>query len=248
MKPRSPQPPSTSISTADPAEIAHFDALAADWWDTDGPMAPLHRMNPARLEFILSEIKDIFPNQKNLDILDVGCGGGLACEPLARLGHRLTGIDGASGMIKTARTHAASQGLEIDYRHSLTGDLLIEKKRFDVVLALEVIEHVTDPAQFVSELAQLLKPQGLVIFSTLNRTPQSFAAAIVGAEYLLGWLPKGTHDWHKFIKPSELHRLCVASKLSPRTSAGMVFRPMENDFVLSPDKLGVNYLFSATRS
>jgi 2-polyprenyl-6-hydroxyphenyl methylase/3-demethylubiquinone-9 3-methyltransferase len=243
MKPQS-RPAADSL---DPAEIAKFNDLAATWWDANGPMAPLHRMTPCRMEFITAQIKEYFNKIKDLNILDIGCGGGIVAEPLSRLGAKVTGIDGAADLIRAAKSHAAAQNLDIDYRNSLTGDLITGKKKFDVILALEVIEHVPDSDAFVADITQLAKPNGLVIFSTLNRTPQSFALGIVAAEYLLRWLPTGTHDWKKFVKPSELHQLCQHHSLIPKTVCGMVYNPISKDFSLNERHLGVNYLFSAVK-
>lgn len=237
----------TAGNTVDPAEINKFQDLAAQWWDIKGPMAPLHAMNPARLEFITSSIRDHFHKIKGVSILDVGCGGGVVSEPLARLGARVTGIDGASDLIAIAKRHAADQTLKIDYETALTGGLIKRKAQFDVVLALEVIEHVSDPELFVSEIAQLVRPGGLVIFSTLNRTPRSFAFGIVAAERLLHWLPKGTHQWRKFVKPSELHQLCVKHNIQPHAVTGLVYQMATGRFALDARDLRVNYLLCGIR-
>ena len=243
MKPYS-RPAADSL---DPAEIAKFNDLASTWWDINGAMAPLHRMTPCRMEFITAEIKKYYNSINDLNIIDIGCGGGLVTEPLCRLGARMTGIDGAAELINAAKAHAKSQKLDIDYRAVLTDTLIKEKKKYDVVLALEVIEHVSDVDAFVADIAQLLKPNGLVIFSTLNRTPQSFAFGIVAAEYVLRWLPAGTHSWKKFVKPSELHQLCEAHNLAPQTACGMIYNPFSKDFVLDERNLRVNYFFSAVK-
>ena len=231
----------------DAEEISRFDALAAEWWNASGPMAPLHKMNPTRLEWLIGHLKNHFKSLNKKDILDIGCGGGLVSEPLARLGATVTGIDGAADLIKVAKAHAADQDLEIAYRHALTGDLIKEKKKYDAVLALEVIEHVPDQNAFIADIAQLVRPGGLILLSTLNRTPASFAFGIVAAEYLLGWLPQGTHDWKKFVKPSELFQLCVQNDLTPLETCGMVYDPLTQGFSLNKNKLAVNYFMAAVK-
>lgn len=231
----------------DDTEISRFDALAAQWWDVSGPMAPLHKMNPTRLEWIVNQLKNHFKSISKKDILDIGCGGGLVAEPLARLGARVTGIDGAKDLIEVAKAHAADQGLDIDYRCSLTCDLIKEKKKYDAVLALEVIEHVPDQNAFIAEVAQLVRPGGLVLLSTLNRTPASFAFGIVAAEYIMGWLPQGTHEWKKFVKPSELFQLCVENGLTPYETCGLSYDPLTKSFALNKNKLSVNYFLAAVK-
>lgn len=245
----SPNSPSNSrsVSGVDDAEIAQFNAFAAQWWDPEGEMAPLHRMNPVRLDYIIEKIKNRYSNLKLLSVLDVGCGGGLVSEPLARLGMKVTGIDGAEELVKVAQAHARSENLDVSYANVLTSDLIARKKTYDVVLALEVIEHVPDPAQFVAEIAQLVKPGGLVIFSTLNRTASSFAFGVVAAEYLLRWLPAGTHSWKKFIKPSELFYLCNEANLVPQETKGLVYKAGQDEFVLDDTNLSVNYFLTAAR-
>jgi 2-polyprenyl-6-hydroxyphenyl methylase/3-demethylubiquinone-9 3-methyltransferase len=232
-------------------EIAKFNDLATQWWDADGPMAPLHRMNPKRLEFIVKTLNDHFKQLKSIEILDVGCGGGLVAEPLARLGCKVTAIDGAEELIQIAKAHAkdssGAEKLTIDYRAVLTDKLLAEKKKFDAITALEVIEHVPDPAQFVVEIAGLLKSGGIAIFSTLNRTAASMAFGVVAAEYVLRWLPIGTHDWQKFIKPSELFNLCEEAGLVPQQTMGMNYHPLTEEFTLSEDNLKINYFLVATK-
>lgn len=231
----------------DDAEIAQFNAFAAEWWNPAGEMAPLHRMNPVRLDYITQKIKSHFNTLKSLTVLDAGCGGGLVAEPLARLGLKVTGIDGAENLIRVAKAHAAAEALAITYRHELTGDQIAAGKTYDVVLALEIIEHVPDPQQFVAEIAQLVKPGGLVIFSTLNRTASSFAFGIVAAEYLLRWLPAGTHQWRKFVKPSELYALCREAGLSPQETKGLAYHPAADRFALDDAALNVNYFMTAVK-
>ena len=199
---------STQITVAGPgnvsaAEIAQFDGMAAQWWDPRGPMRPLHRMNPARIAWIAARMTRVFGDAK-LRVLDVGCGGGLAAEALAVRGHDVLGIDAAGAAIDAARSHAAGRGLTLAYRTATAEDLAAEGLRFQVVTALEVIEHVPDPSRFVADLGRLVEPGGMVFLSTLNRSRRAYAVAKLGAEYLLRWLPVGTHDWRKFVTPAEL--------------------------------------------
>lgn len=237
-----PSPPNL-----DPLEINQFDQLAAQWWDVDGPMAPLHRMNPTRLHYIIEKITQHHGNIKNLSILDVGCGGGLVTEPLARLGAHVTGIDGASDLIAIANKRTQQQKLGITYRHALTDDLIAEKKQFDVVMALEVIEHIPNQQDFIAALSKLVKPKGLIILSTLNRTAKSFAFGIVAAEYVLRWLPRGTHNWKCFVKPSEMTAWLQAEKLVPTDLMGVTYNPFNKDFVLNNRDVDVNYLMTAVK-
>ena len=207
-------------ASVDPAEVAKFEAMAAEWWDPKGKFQPLHEMNPCRLDYLTRQIAGEFDLDlstpapfSGLRILDIGCGGGLLAEPMARLGATVTGIDAAGGNIPVAAAHATAQGLEIDYRHTSAEALLAEGAAFDVVMSFEVIEHVADPAAFLQVCAGLVRPGGLFLCSTLNRTTKSFAAAIVGAEWIMRWLPKGTHDWSKFITPEELTGMINATTL-----------------------------------
>ncbi len=201
-------PPASSI---DAGEIERFSAIAADWWNPKGKFAPLHRFNPVRLEFIRDEAAERFGRDarqprpfEGLTLLDIGCGGGLLCEPMRRLGFSVTGVDASERTIGAASAHAAEAGLDIDYRCATAEAILAEGARFDVILNMEVIEHVADPGQFLRDTCAMLKPGGLMVVATLNRTAKAMALAVVGAEYVLRWLPIGTHDWKKFLKPDEL--------------------------------------------
>lgn len=234
--------------TIDPQEIQRFDLLAAEWWDPEGAMAPLHRMNPVRMKFVQDKLKSHFKQLKNINILDVGCGGGLVSEPVARMGAKVTGIDGAQELIRIATHHAKENGLSIDYCHCLTSDLIKENKHYDAILALEVIEHVPDPDSFVAEIAQLLKPGGLAIFSTLNRSAASMALGVIAAEYVLRWLPAGTHQWRAFLKPSELFALCRHHGLHAQETMGLTFSPVSGEFHLNEDNLSINYFLVATKA
>ena len=242
-------------NTIDPGEIAKFDAMAARWWDVDGPAAPLHRMNPVRLDYVVEQIAAQFGRDprarrpfEGLSVLDVGCGGGLATEPMARLGASATGIDAAEAAIEAARAHAALDGLDIDYRQSSAEALAAEGAGFDVILALEIVEHVADRVAFLRTLAEMLRPDGLLILSTLNRTPASFLKAIVGAEWVLRWLPRGTHDWSRFATPDELETELAGAGLRAVDRMGMVYAPLADRWRLDRDDLSVNYLMAATRA
>jgi 2-polyprenyl-6-hydroxyphenyl methylase/3-demethylubiquinone-9 3-methyltransferase len=240
-------------TTADHEEIARFSALAGTWWDPQGPMAPLHELNPARLTYIRDRITAHYARNpkgpaalEGLTVLDIGCAAGLLCEPLTRLGAKVTGIDAAAENIEVARHHATDMRLAIDYRHAAPEDLIGGGETFDVVLALEVVEHVADVQAFMDAAASLVKPGGILIASTLNRTPKSFALAIVAAEYLLRWVPAGTHDWRKFLKPSELARTLRATGLTVGDLAGLSYDAVHKTWQVSKD-VGVNYILSAVK-
>lgn len=248
-----PRTPDALPLPVDAGEVARFNALAADWWNPDGPMKPLHRLNPTRMSFLKQEFAGHFGRDalamrpfEGLTLLDIGCGAGLVAEPLARQGFEITGIDLAEDNIAVARAHAAASGLNIDYQATPIEDLPPDA-RYDAVTLLEVVEHVPDVASFVREAALRLKPGGMLIGSTLNRTMKAYALAIVGAEYVLRWLPVGTHDWEKFVTPDELDAHYAAAGLTPATRAGMVFNPLANAWKLSGD-CDVNYLASATKA
>ncbi len=238
-----------TTDTVDPSEIAKFEAMAAEWWDPNGKFKPLHMLNPCRLDYLTSQIAWEFDRDLNdslpfvgLNILDIGCGGGLLCEPMARLGATVIGVDAAGGNIPVARAHAQQSGLDIDYRHTTAEDLAESGARFDVVINMEVIEHVADPLAYLKACRALMKPSGLHLCSTINRNPKSFAAAIIGAEYIMRWLPKGTHEWSKFITPDELYDLLRQADLDPIDRKGFVFNPITWGWSLSDRDLSVNYV------
>lgn len=223
-------------------EIAHFDALATNWWDVDGPMRPLHMMNPPRAAWVLARIHKYLGTHGR--ILDVGCGAGLLSEALAKGGFSVTGLDAGADVIAAAREHAEGQGLDLTYRQGTAEALAAEGVTFPVITALEIIEHVADPAAFLFSLKALLAPGGLLFLSTLNRTIKSYTVAKLGAEYMLKLLPVGTHDWQKFIKPEELSRLSRQVGLKIEESAGLSYSPLSQTFKVSRD-LSVNYLAMA---
>ena len=241
-------------STVDPAEVAKFEAMAAEWWDLEGKFKPLHMLNPCRLDYITQQISMEFDRDlsadlpfKGLRILDIGCGGGLLCEPMARLGATVVGADAAAGNIPVAKLHAEQSGLNIDYRH-ITAEALAEShEQFDVVLNMEVVEHVASPPAYLFACQQLLRPGGLHICSTLNRNPKSFLFAIIGAEWVMRWLPKGTHDWNKFITPDELFALLQDSGLKPVDRKGFVFNKVAWSWSISAQDLSVNYVTASVK-
>ena len=243
-----------NTTTVDPAEVAKFEAMAAEWWDLEGKFKPLHMMNPVRLGYITDQIaaefgRDLNDDQpfKGLRILDIGCGGGLLCEPMCRLGAEIVGVDAAERNIPVAQAHARQSGLDIDYRHTTAEAMAAASEQFDVVLNMEVVEHVADPQAYLTACQQLLKPGGLHICSTINRNPKSFAVAIVGAEWVMRWLPKGTHEWNKFITPDELYALISTAGLTPVDRKGFVFNPILWSWSISDRDLSVNYVTAATK-
>ena len=243
-----------SQTTVDPAEIAKFEAMAAEWWDPTGKFKPLHMLNPCRLDYITSQIAGEFDRDlagpsafSGLRILDIGCGGGLLSEPMARLGADVVGADAAEGNLPVARIHAEQSGLTIDYRHTTAEALAEAGEQFDVVLNMEVVEHVADPLAYLTACRQLLKPGGLQICSTINRNPKSYAMAIVGAEVIMRWLPRGTHDWAKFITPDELFDLLSNAGLEPVDRKGFVFNPISWSWSLSDRDLSVNYVTASIK-
>jgi 2-polyprenyl-6-hydroxyphenyl methylase/3-demethylubiquinone-9 3-methyltransferase len=238
---------------ADPAELERFAALAQRWWDESGPLAPLHKLNPLRVAYVRDCIgahlgRDPLRDQPltGLSALDVGCGGGLLCEPLARLGATVTGIDLAPASIEAAARHARAAGLAVDYRIAGAGQLAAEGAQFDLVCAMEVVEHVADPAGFLQTCAALVGPGGGLVLATLNRTFRAFALGIVAAEYVLGWLPRGTHTWSRFVRPSEAARALRRAGLHVDDLTGVVYDPLRDRFRLSRDP-AVNYMLFATR-
>lgn len=240
-------------SSSDPAEIAKFNALAAQWWDPNGPMKPLHRINPLRIGLIKRECAAQFGRDENamrpfegLKLLDIGCAAGLITEPMARLGFDVTGIDMAERNIAIAQQHAEQSGLTITYQATAL-ETLPDEPTFDVITLLEVVEHVPDVGAMVMEAAKRLKPGGILLGSTLNRTLKAYALAIVGAEYVLRWLPKGTHDWNKFVTPDEFATHMEAAGLNPGERIGMTFNPLLNRWSLNEDT-DVNYLIVARKA
>jgi 2-polyprenyl-6-hydroxyphenyl methylase/3-demethylubiquinone-9 3-methyltransferase len=245
---------SASAASIDPAEIARFSAMADEWWDPAGKFRPLHALNPPRLQFVRDRIAAHFGRAplapsplQGLRVLDLGCGGGLISEPMARLGATVVGLDASDKNITIARLHAEQSGLAIDYRCGSAEELADAGESFDVVLALEIIEHVADLASFISACARLVRPGGAAAFSTLNRTPQSFLLGIVGAEYVLRWLPPGTHQWNRFVRPSELAAALRPRGLTITALEGLSYQPMAQRWRLSRD-LSVNYLAFAAKS
>ncbi|MEP5731686.1 MAG: bifunctional 2-polyprenyl-6-hydroxyphenol methylase/3-demethylubiquinol 3-O-methyltransferase UbiG [Sulfitobacter sp.] len=245
----------TAQTTVDEGEIAKFEAMAAEWWDLNGKFKPLHMLNPCRLDYITGQIAGEFDRNlasdapfKGLRILDIGCGGGLLAEPMARLGADVVGADAAAGNIPVAQVHAEQSGLKIDYRHTTAEAMAAAGEQFDVVLNMEVVEHVASPRDFLRACRDLLKPGGLHVCSTINRNPKSYMMAIVGAEHIMRWLPKGTHEWSKFITPDELFDLLRGAGLEPVDRKGFVFNPIAWSWKLSSRDLSVNYVTASLKS
>jgi len=240
-------------TTIDGAEVDKFDRLAAEWWNPNGKFKPLHKFNPVRLAYLRQTLCRHFDRDARaerplggLRILDIGCGGGLLSEPLARIGADVVGADAAPTNIEVARRHAAETGVTVDYRATTAEALAAEGETFDAVLAMEIVEHVSDVDAFVAACAAMVRPGGLTLFATINRTAKAFALAIVGAEYVLRWLPRGTHSYRKLVKPAELERAFAANGLSPREPVGVFYNPVRDAWALSQDT-DVNYMIHAVR-
>ncbi len=240
--------------TVDAGEVAKFEAMADEWWNPNGKFKPLHMLNPCRLDYITAQIAEEFDRDpgadvpfKGLRILDIGCGGGLLSEPMARLGADVVGADAAARNIPVAQVHADRSGLSIDYRHTTAEALAGAGEEFDVVLNMEVVEHVASPIDYLIACQQLLKSGGLHICSTLNRNAKSYAMAIIGAEHVMRWLPKGTHEWSKFITPDELYDLIRRAGLEPVDRKGFVFNPFAWSWSLSDRDLSVNYVTASLK-
>ena len=243
----------TAATTVDPREVERFAALAAEWWNPRGKMKVLHKFNPVRLAYLREKLVAHFGRDprairplEGLRVLDIGCGGGLLCEPLARMGASVVGIDPAERNVRIAALHAEESGVAVDYRATTAEDLADSGERFDVVMAMEVVEHVADVELFLRRSAEMVKPGGLMCAATLNRTKRSFALAIVGAEYVLGWLPRGTHDWNRFVTPDELQAALEAGGLAVIDREGVIFNPLADEWRRSSDT-AVNYVMLAER-
>ena len=241
--------------TVDETETAKFAAMAEQWWDPDGKFAPLHKFNPVRIAFLRDRVCARFDRDPlgdrpfaGLAIADIGCGGGLLSEPMARLGAAVTGVDAVERNIGIARAHAAVSGLDIDYRGTTVESMAAAGEQFDVVLNMEVVEHVADLQVFVAASAALVKPGGLMFVATLNRTLKAYALAIVGAEYVMRWLPRGTHDWNKFVRPSELAAELRRSGMSLSEMTGVAYNPLKDSWSLAPRDLDVNYMVVAAKN
>jgi len=242
-----------TAGTVDPAEVERFSRIADEWWDPNGKFAPLHRLNPVRIGYVRDRVaahwgRDALNGEplQGLSLLDIGCGGGLLSEPMCRLGATVTGVDASDRNIATASLHAERQDLTIDYRQGTAEALAESGAQFDVVLALEIVEHVADVDLFLRSCGRMVKPGGLLFLSTLNRTAKAWALAIAGAEYVLGWLPRGTHDWKKFLKPSEVARGLRAGGIEPQEIVGVVYAPLSRKWSLNRNDLDVNYMLYGT--
>lgn len=247
-------PEKLTSPSIDPDEVEKFSRMAAEWWDPESKFKPLHKFNPARIGYIRDALISHFNLEagaaplKGLKLLDIGCGGGLIAEPMARLGASVTAVDAAEPNIKTAKVHAEEQGLKINYRHGTAEQLLAEgAEQFDVVLNLEVVEHVADPDTFLRDCAKLLKPGGLMIVATINRTSKAFVFAIFGAEWVMRWLPRGTHRFDKLIKPEEVRSALLAEGLDVKTPVGVTYNPLKDEFEITGDA-SVNYMMTAAKA
>ena len=240
-------------TTVDDREIAHFSAIADEWWAPGGKFAPLHRLNPIRIGFIKDEAAKRFSRDaksarclEGLRVLDIGCGGGLLSEPMARLGAEVVGADASATNIGVASAHAAASGVAVDYRATTAEALAEAGETFDIVLAMEIVEHVADLDLFIAETARMVRPGGLIVLSTINRTPKAFLLAILGAEYVLRWLPRGTHSYEKLVKPKELTAALGKAGLDVSAEAGVVYEPLADRWKVSSD-MDVNYMLAAVR-
>jgi 2-polyprenyl-6-hydroxyphenyl methylase / 3-demethylubiquinone-9 3-methyltransferase len=245
--------PDPTPATLDPGEVARFQAMAADWWNPSGKFKPLHALTPARIGYLRDTMKRHFGREGQTDqplaglrVVDIGCGGGLVAEPLTRLGAHVTGIDPGSDTIAAARAHADPQGLAIDYRVATIEAIAAKGEQFDCVTCLEVVEHVLDVGAFLASAASVVRPGGLIIVSTLNRTLKSYGLAIIGAEYILGWLPRGTHDWNRFVTPDEMAIYLKRSGVDKPVFTGLVLDPFRDQWSLSSD-IGVNYFAASAK-
>jgi 2-polyprenyl-6-hydroxyphenyl methylase/3-demethylubiquinone-9 3-methyltransferase len=245
----------TPSTTIDDMEVARFSAIADEWWDERGKFAPLHKLNPVRLTYLRDQLIRHFSRDgasatplNNLSLVDIGCGGGLISEPMARLGAQVTGIDASATNIRVADLHAKNAGVTVNYRATTAEQLALEGAQFDVVFALEIIEHVADVSLFCDAITALVKPGGVLVLSTLNRTAKSYALGIIGAEYVLRWLPKGTHSWSKFIKPSEMSAAMRTRGFRVQDMTGITFSPLEWKFSLNARDLDVNYMMVTTKA
>jgi len=245
----------TAAKTVDAAEVEKFSRMSAEWWDPTGPFRPLHRLNPVRLTYVRDQAGAHFGRDSQsiapfagLTALDIGCGGGLVAEPLARMGATVTAVDADPVAIEAARLHAAGRGVDVDYQVGSSDELAAAGRTFDLVLALEIVEHVADRDEFLSTLGALVAPGGLLILSTLNRTLKSLVLGVGMAEHVLRWVEPGTHDWRKFVKPSELARGLRGIGFGVTDLTGLVFDPLRNEFRLSASDVGVNYFMTAVRA
>ncbi|MCH9764762.1 MAG: bifunctional 2-polyprenyl-6-hydroxyphenol methylase/3-demethylubiquinol 3-O-methyltransferase UbiG [Alphaproteobacteria bacterium] len=244
-----------SAPILDDDEVQRFQRMATEWWDATGKFRPLHQIGPARLTFIRDQLVSHFDQSgdaplsplADLSVLDIGCGGGLISEPLNRMGAKVTGIDPGDMNVAVAKAHAKSQNLDIDYQTTTVEALADTGAQFDAVVCLEVVEHVPDVAAFIARCITLVRPGGMIILSTINRTVKAYALAIVGAEYILRWLPRGTHQWERFVTPDEMSRALVAAGMEPGAFAGMVYNPLTDTWSLHDSDTSVNYLAAATR-
>jgi len=243
-----------SSPTIDPAEIAKFERMAAEWWDANGKFRPLHRFNPVRIAYVRDVVAAHFGRDAKggkpfagLRLIDIGCGGGILGEPMARLGADVVGLDPSETNIGIARLHAEESGLAIDYRATTAEELAAAGEAFDIVLAMEVVEHVADMTAFIAAAGALVNPGGLLFVATINRTPKSFALAIVGAEYLLRWLPRGTHDYARLVRPQELQQALTGAGLAMHDKTGLRYNPLADRWSRSTD-MDVNYMMVASKA